>query len=81
MTKRRLKDWVIPTLGLLVLVGALFLYHIIGSILNDNFQLIPLDNTNYQDLPLLPSKIEGTLCVCPTKYYEGFYVAKLRKIN
>lgn len=41
MTKRRLKDWVIPTLGLLVLVGALFLYHIIGSVLNDN--LVPED--------------------------------------
>ena len=41
MTKRRLKDWVIPTLGLLVLVGALLLYHIIGSVLNDN--LVPED--------------------------------------
>ncbi len=41
MTKRRLKEWVIPTLGLVVLAGALFLYHIIGSILNDN--LVPED--------------------------------------
>ena len=41
MTKRRLREWVIPTLGLVVLAGALFLYHIIGSILNDN--LVPED--------------------------------------
>jgi hypothetical protein len=47
---------------------------------NKNIELIPLDLTNYKDIPTLPSK-EGTLCVCPTRYYEGFYVAKLRKIN
>ena len=47
---------------------------------NKNIELIPLDLTNYKDIPTLPSK-EGTLCVCPTKYYEGFYVAKLSKID
>lgn len=47
---------------------------------NKNIELVPLDLTNYQDLPKLPSK-EGTLCILPTNYYEGFYVAKLRKIN
>ena len=47
---------------------------------NKNIELIPLDLTNYKDIPTLPSK-EGTLCVCPSKYYEGFYVANLRKIN
>lgn len=41
MTKKRLREWVIPTLGLFVLVGILFLYHIIGSMLNDD--LIPED--------------------------------------
>ena len=47
---------------------------------NKNIELVPLDLTNYESLPKLPSK-EGTLCVIPTKYYEGFYVAKLKKIN
>ena len=47
---------------------------------NKNIELIPLDLTNYQELPQLPTK-EGTLCVCPSKYYEGFYVAKIKKIN
>ena len=47
---------------------------------NKNIELVQLDLTNYQDLPQLPT-LQGTLCVCPTKYYEGFYVAKLKKIN
>lgn len=54
---------------------------IIKSILNSNIELIPLDLTNYQDIPKLSTKLEGTLCVCPSKYYEGFYVAKIRKIK
>lgn len=43
--------------------------------------LIPLDIVNYQELPLLPVKIEGTLCLKPTIFYEGFFVAKLKKIK
>ena len=30
-------------------------------------------------IPTLPTKIEGTLCVCPSKLYEGFFVAKIKK--
>ena len=41
MTKRRLKDWVIPTLGIVVLAGSLFLYYMIRTILNDD--LVPDD--------------------------------------
>jgi len=29
--------------------------------------------------PLLPTKLEGVMCVCPDEWYEGFFVAKLRK--
>ena len=47
---------------------------------NKNIELIPLDLTNYNSLPKLPSQ-KGTLCVLPTKYYEGFYIAKIKKIN
>ena len=42
-------------------------------------EIIPLDTTNYL-LPLLPVKIEGTLCVCPNELYEGFYIAKIKRI-
>ena len=44
-----------------------------------NIKIEQLDLTNYQDLPILPTTIEGTLCVCPTTYYEGFFVSKLTK--
>ena len=32
-------------------------------------------------IPKLPTKIDGTLCVCPNEEYEGFFVAKIRKIS
>ena len=30
-------------------------------------------------IPTLPTTIKGTLCVCPSKLYEGFFVAKIKK--
>ena len=30
-------------------------------------------------IPTLHTKIEGTLCVCPSKLYEGLFVAKIKK--
>lgn len=54
---------------------------IIKEILNEDLILIPLDLTNYQDIPKLPSKIPGTLTVMPTNYYEGFFVAKIKKVK
>ena len=32
-------------------------------------------------VPILPTSIEGTLCVVPTDLYEGFFVARIRKIK
>lgn len=42
-------------------------------------ELVPIAFDAMQDLPLLPSSLPGTLCVCPDARYEGFFVAKLRK--
>lgn len=42
-----------------------------------NVEIVPIKNM--QDIPLLPVSIEGTICVCPTDLYEGFFVAKMRK--
>ena len=44
-----------------------------------NAEVVPLDLTAFSDVPQLPVKIPGTLCVCPDALYEGFFVAKLRK--
>ena len=34
---------------------------------------------NAKIVPVLPTKIEGTICVCPNGFFEGFFVAKIRK--
>ena len=44
-----------------------------------NAEIVPIELDGIEDIPLLPTKIQGTLCVCPNKYYEGFFVAKIRK--
>ena len=40
-------------------------------------QIIPINVP--QNIPVLPTSIDGALCVCPTKYYEGFFVVKILK--
>lgn len=42
-------------------------------------QVVPIRHPMVEELPLLPVEIEGTLCICPTERYEGFFVAKIRK--
>ena len=44
-------------------------------------EIVPIYLKGIEKLPLLPSKIEGTLNVCPNELYEGFFIAKLRKLN
>ena len=34
-----------------------------------------------EKLPILPTKISGTLCVKPTELYEGFFVAKIKRLQ
>ncbi|MBQ3106360.1 MAG: RsmB/NOP family class I SAM-dependent RNA methyltransferase [Eggerthellaceae bacterium] len=41
------------------------------------FRLEPVELPGADVLPLLPTALECTLCVCPTRYYEGFFVAKI----
>ena len=44
-----------------------------------NLEIIPIDVNKYEGIELLPVSIDGTMCVCPNEYYEGFFVAKLKK--
>lgn len=44
-------------------------------------EIIPISLDKFKDLPLLPTKLNGTLVVAPNIFYEGFYIAKLRKIK
>lgn len=42
-------------------------------------EIVPIKFEGMENLPLLPTKIEGTLCVAPNEYYEGFFIAKIKK--
>lgn len=42
-------------------------------------EIVPIDEKYLIDIPLLPVDIKGTICVCPTELYEGFYIAKIIK--
>ena len=44
-----------------------------------NAEIVPIELDKIEEIPVLPTKIPGVLCVCPNKYYEGFFVAKIRK--
>lgn len=52
---------------------------IINTLNKKEYEIIPIQFSGIQQLPMLPTKIEGTLCVMPTELYEGFFVAKIRK--
>ena len=43
-------------------------------------EIVPIEFKGIEQLPLLPTKIQGTLCVCPNQLYEGFFIAKIRKL-
>lgn len=53
---------------------------IINKALKDvNAEIIPIEFRGMEDLQVLPTKIKGTICVCPNNLYEGFFIAKIRK--
>jgi len=53
---------------------------IISKVMQENkIEIIPINFEGIETLPKLPTKIKGTLLVCPDEKYEGFFIAKLRK--
>ena len=54
--------------------------NVVNEILkNGNIEIVPIENKFVKDLPLLPTKIDGTLSIMPNELFEGFFVAKLKK--
>ena len=54
---------------------------VLDIVLKDgSVELEPIDKTMFCDVPLLPG-LEHTITVCPSSVYEGFFVAKLKKIK
>ncbi|MBO5412964.1 MAG: RsmB/NOP family class I SAM-dependent RNA methyltransferase [Clostridia bacterium] len=54
---------------------------IVNRILNNGCEIIPIEFEGMEEIPQLPTKIKGTICVKPNELYEGFFVAKIRKIR
>lgn len=53
---------------------------IVENILKDKkMEIVPISLNGLDHIEKLPTKIPGTLCVCPNELYEGFFIAKLRK--
>jgi len=46
----------------------------------NEIEIIPINEELFKDIPKLPTKIKGTICVCPNNLYEGFFVAKTKKV-
>ena len=46
----------------------------------NKIEIIPIDENLFKDIPTLPTKIKGTMCILPNNLYEGFFVAKIKKI-
>lgn len=44
-------------------------------------EIIPINQKELVGIPMLPVDIEGTVCLLPTELYEGFFVAKMKKIR
>lgn len=51
----------------------------VKKILGKQAEIVPIPQDGLPKVPFLPTAIEGTLCICPSRLYEGFFVAKIRK--
>jgi len=48
---------------------------------DDNAPLPTFNARQAAALPLLPTRLDGTLCLAPTDLYEGFFVAKIKRLG
>ncbi len=49
----------------------------------NKIEILPIPVNEFkgmEKLPFLPTKIEGTLCIAPNELYEGFFMAKIKKL-
>ena len=51
-----------------------------GALKSGRVEIVDINFLGIEELPKLPTKIDRTLCVMPNEEYEGFFVAKLKKI-
>jgi len=53
---------------------------IIKELLDENSNLV-LENIQIPNIKTLPSLIDGVITIQPNEYYEGFFVAKIKKVK
>ena len=46
-------------------------------ILKSGAEIVPIEPI--EGIPMLPTSIDGVMCVCPTDLYEGFFVARIKR--
>lgn len=42
-------------------------------------RIVPISRDAFEGAPRLPVQLDGTLCICPSELYEGFFVALIEK--
>lgn len=47
----------------------------------NKIEIIPIDENLFKEIPQLPTKIKGTICVCPNELYEGFFISLIKKVD
>lgn len=45
---------------------------------SQKIEIVPIKKEQFNAVPQLPTTIEGTMCICPTELYEGFFIAKIK---
>ncbi len=53
--------------------------NILNKVIKDSkYEIVSIEFP--KEIEILPTKIKGTICVCPTEYFEGFFIAKIKKL-
>ena len=53
---------------------------IVNNVLKQyNAEIIPIDEEKFKEMPILPARIKGTICLYPNELFEGFFIAKIKK--
>ena len=52
---------------------------LINLINNKKIEIIPIDD-KFENIEKLPTKIEGTVAIMPNALFEGFFIAKIKKL-
>lgn len=53
---------------------------VVSAVLSETgAKLLNIDTELFKGVPLLPTKLDGVITVCPSELYEGFFAAKIEK--